>query len=131
LYKYDISSIFTVNRIKVFLIFILVYLNKEGILQELEEGFIKTSELPIKTLTAEQKAKLNLRGNELYNKKDIVAAERIFITTGYSDGLARIGDYYANQNEQLKALKFYHLAHNTHKEDILLDKLAEIIRMLI
>ena len=100
-------------------------------LRELEEGFIKTSELPVKTLTVEQKAKLNLRGNELYNKKDIVAAERIFITTGYSDGLARIGDYYAKQNEQLKALKFYHLAHNTYKENILLDKLAEIIRMLI
>ena len=100
-------------------------------MQKIEEGFIKTSELPVKTLTAEQKAKLNLRGNELYNKKDIAAAERIFITTGYSDGLARIGDYYTNQNEHLKALKFYHLAHNTNKEGILLDKLAEIIRMLI
>ncbi|UTD12078.1 hypothetical protein HO345_03260 [Treponema denticola] len=100
-------------------------------MQKIEEGFIKTSELPVKTLTAEQKAKLNLRGNELYNKKDIAAAERIFITTGYSDGLVRIGDYYTNQNEHLKALKFYHLAHNTNKEGILLDKLAEIIRMLI
>ncbi|UTC82969.1 hypothetical protein [Treponema denticola] len=100
-------------------------------MQEITEGFIKTSELPVKTLTAEQKAKLNLRGNELYNKKDITAAERIFITTGYSDGLVRIGDYYANRNEHLKALKFYHLAHNTSKEGILLDKLAEIIRMLI
>ena len=100
-------------------------------MQEIKEGFIKTSELPVNTLTAEQKARLNLRGNELYNKKDIAAAERIFITTGYSDGLARIGDYYANKNEQLKALKFYHLAHNTNKEGILLDKLAEIIRILI
>lgn len=100
-------------------------------MQEIKEGFIKTSELPVNTLTAEQKARLNLRGNELYNKKDIAAAERIFITTGYSDGLARIGDYYANENEQLKALKFYHLAHNTYKEGILLDKLAEIIRILI
>lgn len=100
-------------------------------MQKIKEGFIKTSELPVKNLSAEQKAKLNLRGNELYNKKDIAAAERIFITTGYSDGLARIGDYYTNQNEHLKALKFYHLAHNTNKEGILLDKLAEIIRMLI
>ena len=100
-------------------------------MQKIKEGFIKTSELPVKNLSAEQKAKLNLRGNELYNKKDIAAAERIFITTGYSDGLSRIGDYYANKNEKLKALKFYHLAHNTNKEGILLDKLTEIIRMLI
>ncbi|UTC67705.1 MULTISPECIES: hypothetical protein [unclassified Treponema] len=100
-------------------------------MQEINEGFIKTAELPVKNLTAEQKAKLNLRGNELYNQNDIAAAERIFITTGYSDGLARIGDYYAKQNQKLKALKFYHLAHNTYKEDILLDQLAEIIRMLI
>ena len=111
-------------------IYISIFI-KERILQEIKEGFIKTSELPVNTLTAEQKARLNLRGNELYNKKDIAAAERIFITTGYSDGLARIGDYYANKNEQLKALKFYHLAHNTYKEGILLDKLAEIIRILI
>lgn len=95
------------------------------------EGFIKTTEHPLKTLTAEQKAKLNRRGNELYNKNDINAAERIFITTGYSDGLSRIGDYYANKNEKLKALKFYHLAHNDYKEGVLLDQLAGIVRMLI
>lgn len=100
-------------------------------MQELSEGFIKTTELPIKTLTAEQKAKLNLRGNELYNKNDISAAERIFITTGYSDGLARIGDYYESKNEKLKALKFYHLARNSYKEGVLLDQLAEIIRTFI
>lgn len=100
-------------------------------MQKVNEGFIKTTEHPLKTLTIEQKAKLNHRGNELYNKNDINAAERIFITTGYSDGLSRIGDYYANKNEKLKALKFYHLAHNTYKESMLLDQLASIIQMLI
>ena len=68
---------------------------------------------------------------KMFNQNDIAGATRIFLTTGYSDGLSRIGDYYANKNEKLKALKFYHLAHNTYKEGILLDKLAEIIRILI
>ena len=93
-------------------------------MQKVNEGFIKTTEHPLKTLTIEQKVKLN-------KKNDISAAERIFITTGYSDGLSRIGDYYANKNEKLKALKFYHLAHNTYKEGMLLDQLASIIQVLI
>ncbi|MEL3913387.1 hypothetical protein [Treponema pedis] len=96
-----------------------------------QEGFIKTAEQPIKGLSAEQKAKLNRKGNEFFNKKDIQAAERIFMTTGYSDGLTRIGDYYVLNNEKIKALKFYRLAHNKNKENMLLDEFAAIIRLFI
>ena len=94
-------------------------------------SFIKTSEQPLSILTSEQKAKLNRRGNELYNENKIEAAERIFVTTGYSDGLIRVGDYYVKRNEKLKALKCYHLAHNKPKEDMILDELAAVIRLFL
>ncbi len=96
-----------------------------------QTGFIKTAEQPVNGLSSEQKAKLNRKGNEFFNKNDIQAAERIFMTTGYSDGLTRIGDYYVLQNEKIKALKFYHLAHNQNKENMLLDEFATIIKLFI
>lgn len=98
---------------------------------EPEDGFIKTSERPLSALNSEQKAKLNRRGNELYNNHDIKAAERIFVTTGYSDGLTRIGDYYMKKNDKLTALKFYHLAHNKAKEGFILDELAALVRLFL
>ncbi len=99
-------------------------------MEYLKDGFIKTTEKPLDVLSAEQKAKLNRKGNELFNKGLLDSAERIFITTGYSDGLTRIGDSYFTQNQKLKALKFYHLARNEHKEAMVLDELAGIIRLI-
>ncbi len=97
----------------------------------LKYGFIKSTETPLTGLTSEQKAKLNRRGNELFNKNDITGAEKIFITTGYYDGLTRLGDYYVQKNEKLKALKFYHLARNKQKEDFILDELANIVTLVL
>lgn len=97
----------------------------------MQNGFIKTGELPVKELNSEQKAKLNRRGNELFNLHDIKSAEKIFMTTGYSDGLARVGDYYAQNNQKITALKFYRLAHNTYKENVILDELVNLLRLFI
>ncbi len=99
-------------------------------MEYLENAFIKVTEKPLGTLSSEQKAKLNRKGNELFNKGALDAAERIFITTGYSDGLTRIGDFYFIKNEKLKALKFYHLARNKQKEAMIIDELANIIKLL-
>ena len=80
---------------------------------EPEDGFIKTSERPLSALNSEQKAKLNRRGNELYNNHDIMAAERM------------------KKNDKLTALKFYHLAHNKAKEGFILDELAALVRLFL
>lgn len=95
------------------------------------EGFVKITDKTIVNLSSEQKAKLNRRGNEFFNNNDIASAERIFITTGYSDGLTRVGDYYMVNNKKLTALKFYHLAHNKAKEDMLLDEIATLIKFFL
>lgn len=94
--------------------------------------FVKTSSPPAShVLTREQKYKLNRRGNELFNSNNIDAAKKIFVTTGYSDGLTRVGDYYVKQNKRLDALKYYVLAHNNTKMDSIITDIVRIIKMYI
>ena len=95
------------------------------------DGFIKVTDKPIQGLTSEQKAVLNRKGNVLFNEGKYDAACRIFVTTGYSDGLARIGDLYMKQNRGLTALKYYLLANNKAKSEAVYEKIANIISILI
>ena len=95
------------------------------------EGFIKTTDEPVKSLTSEQKVILNRKGNVLFNQGDYLNAQRLFITTGYSDGLSRIGDTYMKSNKELRALKLYWLAHNKRKSEPLIQKAAGLLSMLI
>ena len=94
-------------------------------------GFIKTTEKPASPLTSERKVTLNRKGNVLLNQGDIEQARRIFMTTGYSDGLTRVADVYITQNRELDALKLYLLAHNERKSEALFQKIAALISKLI
>lgn len=92
-----------------------------------QDGFIKVTDNPVASLSSEQKVILNRKGNILFNQGDIESARRIFITTGYSDGLTRVGDEYAEKKETLKALKLYVLAHNKAKAEPIYEKMAQVI----
>ncbi len=94
-------------------------------------SFIKKTDSPVQNLDGEQKAALNRKGNQLFNQGDIETARRIFITTGYSDGLSRVGDFYAGKGQELEALKLYWLAHNRRKADPLIQKLALLIETML
>ena len=95
------------------------------------EHFIKVTENALTPLSSEQKVVLNRRGNQLFNEGFINEAQRIFITTGYSDGLTRVGDYYAARNNTLEALRMYCLAKNKRKSEPIIDSLVQLIRVLI
>lgn len=95
------------------------------------EGFIKVTDNPVTTLNSEQKVILNRKGNILFNEGNIEGARRIFITTGYSDGLTRVGDTYMEQDQSLKALKQYVLAHNKSKSEPIYEKIAGVISQLL
>ncbi len=99
--------------------------------QKLPEGFIKVTDNPVEGLTSEQKVILNRKANTMFNNGNIEDARRIYITTGYSDGLTRVGDYYMNKNESLKALKAYYLAHNKRDSEPIYENLAKIISSLL
>ncbi len=98
---------------------------------EISDGFIKVTDKPVQGLTSEQKAILNRKGNVLFNEGKYDAACRIFVTTGYSDGLTRIGDLYAKQRKSLTALKYYLLARDKKKAEPIFEKLANLISAII
>ena len=93
------------------------------------QGFIKTTVNP--NMDGSTKAALNRKGNVLFNAGDAEGARRIFLTTGYSDGLSRVGDYYKSQGQVLDALKMYWIAPDRTKADPIIQQLSEIIRHFI
>jgi hypothetical protein len=94
------------------------------------QGLIKSTDFPVQTLNSEQKVSLNRKGNVFFNQGEIETAKRIFITTGYSDGLSRVGDFYAGKGLELEALKLYWLAHNKRKAEPIIQKLAILIESI-
>lgn len=96
-----------------------------------ELKFIKTSDLPLEGLSDQQKVALNRRANALLNEGKIKMAKRIFITTGYSDGLTRIGDNYNKENKYLDALKMYLLAHNKRKSEPIIEKISQTVSVML
>ncbi len=99
--------------------------------KQVGEGFIKVTDLPVGNLSPQQRVMLNRKANALFNDGKIEMAERIFITTGYSDGLTRCGDTYAEKNEYIKALRLYLLAHNKRKSDPLIEKIAGMVSTML
>ena len=99
-------------------------------LKQKQCGFIKVTEKNSE-LTDVQKVALIRKANQLFNEGKTDLAERIFITTGYSDGLTRIGDKYAEKNEYLEALRMYELAHNKRKSEPLIEKIAGVISVVL
>ena len=93
--------------------------------------FIKTSDLPLEGLSDQQKVALNRKANALLNEGKVEMAKRIFITTGYSDGLTRIGDNYNKENKYLDALKMYLLAHNKRKSEPIIEKISQTVSVML
>jgi hypothetical protein len=91
--------------------------------------FVKTT--APSSVEGSQKAALNRKGNVLFNSGDIEGARRIFLTTGYSDGLSRVGDYYKSQNRLIEALRMYWLAPDRTKSEPLIVQLSGIIQQMI
>ena len=94
-----------------------------------QETFVKTIQKP--SMGSDQRVVLNRKGNMLFNSGDIEGARRIFLTTGYTDGLVRVGDYYKSQGRDLDALRMYWIAPDKKKSEPIIEKLSGVIRTLI
>ena len=97
--------------------------------QDPPAAFVRTT-LP-KQIEGSQKAALNRKGNVLFNSGDIESARRIFMTTGYSDGMSRVGDYYKSKNRIMDALRMYWMAPDRNKLEPLLMQLAGVLQNII
>ena len=94
-----------------------------------DEGFIKlTRDGEGKALSKQQKIALIRKGNELYNQGKYELAKRIFITTGYSDGLIRLGDLYYKKQQILEAFRMYCLAPSKGKVNTMIESMAYIVK---
>ena len=89
-------------------------------------GFVKTTDRP--DIDGGQRAALIRHGNEFFNSGRYEDAKRIFITTRYTDGLIRMGDYYYERNEVLEAFRMYWLAPDHRKTDYLVERMAGVVR---
>ena len=90
-------------------------------------GFIKTVKPKKVEIASSDKAALIRKGNELFNAGKFETAKRIFITTGYSDGLIRMGDYYVKNKNHADALKMYWLAPAPEQFEQISEQTAIII----
>ena len=94
-----------------------------------QNTFIKTTVKP--AIDGTLKVALNRKGNILYNSGDIEGAKRVFLTTGYSDGLTRVGDYYKSKGKLLDALKMYWIAPDRSKAEPIIFQLSAVIQHLL
>jgi hypothetical protein len=102
---------------------------KETVPANTESYFLKgTTKVP---MDSAKKALLNRKGNMLLNEGNVEAARRVFITTGYGDGLARVGDYYKKNGRAIDALRMYWVAPDKKKADQVIVELSILIKNMI
>ena len=106
--------------------------SREELLRRLpREGFLKiTAEKPAGAakLGESERVALIRKGNELFNLKKFDLARKIFLTTGYADGLIRLGDLYLKQSKPLEAFRMYLQAPDSKKVEALLEKSVAVLR---
>lgn len=93
--------------------------------------FFKETELRNDSLVPQQKVALNRKGNALFNEGKVEQAKRIYLCTGYTQGLIQVGDYYVDQGKPLDALKLYKVAPAPDKVEFWVEKMALVIRDMI
>ena len=103
-------------------------MSAQDILKKLPSGgFFKVSAERTSPLAKDKRAALIRKGNELYNKGELALAQRIFVTTSYSDGLIRMGDRYLKGGKPLEALRMYLLAPAPDKSEAVIGQIAQVM----
>ena len=64
----------------------------------------------------------------MYNRGELELAQRIFVTTRYSDGLIRIGDKYLGEGKPLEALRLYWLAPAPDRTAAVVEQIAQVMK---
>jgi hypothetical protein len=102
---------------------------KEELLKKVpQDGFLKVANAESVTLPKDKRALLIRKGNEFFNQDKIDLAKKIFLTTGYTDGLIRLGDYYLSKNMTLEAFRMYWLAPYPKRVNWMLERMVLIMK---
>jgi len=89
--------------------------------------FLRLTE-PAVALAGDKRSALIRKGNALFNQGKVDMARRIFLTTKYTDGLIRLGNFYMKQRRPLEALRMYWLAPHARRREVLVEKMALVLR---
>jgi len=104
-------------------------MNKEDFLRNIpREGFIKVTRPDAPLLSSEQKVQLIRKGNALFQDGDFNQAKKIFVATGYSDGMIRLGDRFMDRGDTLEALQMYKMAPAPEKAEAIILLLTKAVR---
>jgi hypothetical protein len=103
-------------------------MSEDTISKKTAAGFFFRGTKKNSELTGSDKAALVRKGNEFFNGGNLAAAKRVYITTGYGDGLIRMGDHYSKRKEFLEAFRMYWLGKEKQKSDALIEKMVFVIR---
>ena len=101
------------------------------IFEKFERQNIIIRETTPSSVDGSKKAALNRKGNLLFNSGDIETAKRIFITTGYTDGLCRVGDYYISHSRLIDALRMYWIAPDHAKAEPIIMQLSNVLHQFL
>jgi len=92
------------------------------------EGFLKVTRPPAPNVSAETKVQLIRKGNELFTRGEFEQAKKIFVATRYSDGMIRLGDWYAGQKDYLSAFQMFKLAPAPDRAEAMIQKLTAVLK---
>lgn len=93
-----------------------------------KEGFIKIGSVSQARLDGRQRSALIRKGNQLFNERKFDQAKKIFLATGYTDGIIRIGDLCWKAGEPFEALRMYALAPAPRKTEEIYERMSVVLR---
>ena len=92
------------------------------------DGFLKVRATDGTSLSSRDRVALIRKGNEMFNRNELTAAKRIFMTVRYADGLIRLGNHYMNEGDPLEAFRMFWLAGDTRRITEMSEQMAGGIR---
>lgn len=83
-------------------------------------------------MDGQERAGLIRKGNELFNQGNINEAMKLFVQTGYGDGIMRVADhYYYDKKQPLIALKFYRMINRKDRIDEIYARMMLAFKKMI
>ncbi len=80
----------------------------------------------------EERVRLIRKGNELFNSGNMNEAVKIFVQTGYRDGITRVADhYYFELKQPLIALKFYRMVKRQDRVDEIFERMKFALNKML
>ncbi|WGK68149.1 hypothetical protein P0082_06590 [Candidatus Haliotispira prima] len=79
-------------------------------------------------LLSSEKVLLTRKANELFRLGQVRAAEKIYVTVGYSAGLYKLAEHYFQKHDFLRAYLLFQAANDFREADALAERFVAVVR---